>query len=119
MGQSKITTDSPDGVLLGRLFDNDVFLHGFRASLLSSITDKVRRDFLRESKAVVSKIVNGSCRLNLLIRFCGSEVVVIGCVHPADYVLASGTCSRHLCNFGLPVELWEGENVRKSRDHDS
>lgn len=51
MGQSKITTDSLVGVLLlGRLFEIDVFLHGFRASLRSSITDKVRRDFLRKKK---------------------------------------------------------------------
>lgn len=44
-----MTTDSPVGVLLlGRLFEIDVFLHGLRASLRSSITDKVRRDFLEK-----------------------------------------------------------------------
>lgn len=56
MGQSRITTDSPAGVLLlGRLFDSDVFLQGFRASRRSSVTDKVLRDLLEKVNDRISK----------------------------------------------------------------
>jgi hypothetical protein len=54
MGQSRMTTESPPAAgatgVLGRLLEmlGVVFLQGFRASLRSSITDKVLRDRLRE-----------------------------------------------------------------------
>lgn len=108
MGQSRITTDSPAGVLLlGRLFDSDVFLHGFLASRRSSGTDKVRRDRLqKEMKKKQIKIESEFkvCKL-LLVGFCWSEVVIIRRIHPADDVLSTRTRSGHLSDFGFPVEL--------------
>jgi len=48
MGQSRITTCGPSGVevLFEKLLFTDVFRHGLRASLLNSVTDKLRRDRL-------------------------------------------------------------------------
>jgi hypothetical protein len=55
MGQSRMTTDSPaEGAtgVLGRLLEFVIgtFLQGFRASLRSSVTDKVLRDRLQMRK---------------------------------------------------------------------
>lgn len=91
MGQSRITTDSPAGVLLGRLLVIDVFLQGFRASRRSSVTDKVRRDLLRKKKKKESKsFASSTGGDDLLVIFCWSKVVIVRCIHPADDLLAAG-----------------------------
>lgn len=105
VGQSKITTGSPVGVLLlGRLFDVGVFLHGFRASRRSSITDKVRRDFLKINFKISQRYFQTGL-FSLLICFCRSKVIIIRRIHPTNHLLTSWTSSRHLRNFRFSVEL--------------